>query len=88
MHLQGDCSPATYFRSKQCLWLRAGLIDFLGQQSRDLFRVPHAARGKQIAETFKGRIREHSHSSSLLLAEVLAKLSFLNVRKAWSACAI
>jgi hypothetical protein len=42
--------------------------------------VLHFAGGKQIAEAFKGVIRERCHDPILLSPEMLAKLSFLNVR--------
>jgi hypothetical protein len=42
--------------------------------------VIRATGGKQIAEAFKGGIREHRHGARLLLAEGMAKSSLLNVR--------
>src|SRR5262249_45799843 len=78
--LQCECYSAKQVRVKQRLGSRRRLVDFLSQKSRDLFRVLHITGGKQIAEAFKGGIRQRCHDPSMLLPEMLAKLSFLNVR--------
>ena len=80
MPLQRECRPAKQLRAGQRLGIRSGRVDFFGQQSRDLFRVLHTTGSKQIAEPVKCRICEHCHAAMLLLAGVLAKLSFLNVQ--------
>lgn len=80
MRLQRECRPTKQLRVGQRLGIRSGRVDFFGQQSRNLFRVLQTTGSKQIAEPGKCRICEGCHGATLLLAGVLAKLSFLNVQ--------
>jgi hypothetical protein len=80
LRLQRECYPAKQVTAKLRLGFQPRLVDFLCQKLRDLFRVLHMTGGKQIAESFKRGIRERRHGPSLLLPEMQAKLSFVNVR--------